>query len=296
MSKNFQSNMRKNKKAWMNSGLFDSWLRKLDKMGWQSRKIAMVVDNCPAHPIVTLENTELVFLPPNTTSMTQPMDGGVIQNLKLHYRHILESRRLAAAEMDTPFKWDFLDANLALKAAWAKVTPATIVNIYQSVGFVCLDVEDGDQVSDDEAPHEPAHEDPAHEAPHPIPNPRETNREFRNIWDRLTDILANVPPLDDYIDVDNNIECHEELTDAEIVASIKTSPEDPEEDPVEDESSVTDPPTLKQAFAAIDTIRRYNLANECSEEYGSYVDRYESYLMSQLQNRQKQTSITDFFK
>ncbi|XP_041460886.1 tigger transposable element-derived protein 4-like [Lytechinus variegatus] len=155
-----------NKKAWMNSSLFESWLRKLDKMGRQSRKIAMVVDNCPAHPNITLENIELVFLPPNTTSVTQPMDGGIIRNLKLHYRHILASRRLAAAEMNPPFKWDLLDAILALKAAWAKVTPATIANIYQSVGFVRLDVEDGDQVSDDEAPHERAHEDPAHEAPH----------------------------------------------------------------------------------------------------------------------------------
>ena len=40
-----------NKKAWMTSDLFVSWLRKLDKKYLlQGRSIAMIVDNCPAHP------------------------------------------------------------------------------------------------------------------------------------------------------------------------------------------------------------------------------------------------------
>jgi hypothetical protein len=41
----------------------------------------MIVDNCPAHPHVKgLKSMKLVFLPPNTTSVTQPMDQGVIRN------------------------------------------------------------------------------------------------------------------------------------------------------------------------------------------------------------------------
>jgi hypothetical protein len=50
----------------------------------------MIVDNCPAHPHVKgLKSMKLVFLPPNTTSVTQPMDQGVIRNLKLHYRKLV---------------------------------------------------------------------------------------------------------------------------------------------------------------------------------------------------------------
>ena len=40
-----------NKKACMTSQLFKKWLKKLDmQFSAQKRKIAMVVDNCPAHP------------------------------------------------------------------------------------------------------------------------------------------------------------------------------------------------------------------------------------------------------
>ena len=52
-----------NKKAWMTSDLFVSWLRKLDKKYLlQGRSIAMIVDNCPAHPdIDNLKAVKLVF-------------------------------------------------------------------------------------------------------------------------------------------------------------------------------------------------------------------------------------------
>jgi len=39
----------------------------------QSRKIALIIDNCPAHPAVNgLSNVQLIVLPPNTTSVSQP--------------------------------------------------------------------------------------------------------------------------------------------------------------------------------------------------------------------------------
>ena len=64
-----------NKKAWMTSEIFSDWLRKLDKkFTKKGRKVAMIVDNCPAHPQIRgLRSIELVFLPPNTTSKTQPV-------------------------------------------------------------------------------------------------------------------------------------------------------------------------------------------------------------------------------
>ncbi|XP_033124697.1 tigger transposable element-derived protein 4-like [Anneissia japonica] len=46
-----------NKKAWMTGVLFESWLNKLNsKRRLSGRKIAMVVDNCTAHPQVELTN------------------------------------------------------------------------------------------------------------------------------------------------------------------------------------------------------------------------------------------------
>ena len=76
------------KKSWMTGVLFEEWVRKLDSsFRAQSRKVALLIDNCPAHSdIKNLKNINLIFLPPNTTSVLQSMDQGVIRNLKTHYR------------------------------------------------------------------------------------------------------------------------------------------------------------------------------------------------------------------
>ena len=58
----------------------------------EGRKIALIVDNFPAHPnIDKLQAVGLNFLPLNTTSKTQPMDQGVIRSLKAHYQaHVVK--------------------------------------------------------------------------------------------------------------------------------------------------------------------------------------------------------------
>ena len=73
----------------MNSFFFDEWVNELDKMfEKENRKVILVVDNFPAHPIIEgLKAVELVFLPPNTTSKTQPMDQGVICSLEAKYHN-----------------------------------------------------------------------------------------------------------------------------------------------------------------------------------------------------------------
>ena len=53
----------------------------------EGRKVVLIVDNCPAHQHVEgLKAIHLMFLLPNTTSKTQPIDQGVIRSIKAHYR------------------------------------------------------------------------------------------------------------------------------------------------------------------------------------------------------------------
>ena len=55
-------------------------------------KILLLIDNAPAHPPELLQhpNVKVLFMPPNTTPVLQPMDQGVIKNFKSHYlRHTL---------------------------------------------------------------------------------------------------------------------------------------------------------------------------------------------------------------
>jgi hypothetical protein len=60
----------------MTSDLFEAKLTHWDReLRLQKRKITLLLDNCPAHPVLEkLKNIKLVFLPANTTSMLQPMD------------------------------------------------------------------------------------------------------------------------------------------------------------------------------------------------------------------------------
>ena len=93
-----------NKKAWMTSDLFVSWLRKLDKKYLlQGRSIAMIVDNCPAHPdIDNLKAVKLVILPPNTASILQPCDQGIINSFKRLYRKAVVQRYLVHIDTGSP--------------------------------------------------------------------------------------------------------------------------------------------------------------------------------------------------
>jgi len=52
----------------------------------------LILDNASVHGIASdleLKHLKIIFLPPNTTSMTQPMDAGIIQTIKLRYRKAL---------------------------------------------------------------------------------------------------------------------------------------------------------------------------------------------------------------
>ena len=74
-----------NKKAWMTTNVFLDYLEWLNSMVTeQKRRIALILDNAPCHPSIVLPNVELIFLPPNTTAKTQPLDAGIIRSLKLH--------------------------------------------------------------------------------------------------------------------------------------------------------------------------------------------------------------------
>ena len=76
-----------NSNAWMTSSLFEDYLKKWDtELLKKHKKVALVLDNCPAHPKLTLKNIELVFIPPNVTSLIQPLDQGIIKSFKTYYR------------------------------------------------------------------------------------------------------------------------------------------------------------------------------------------------------------------
>lgn len=64
-------------------------------------KMLLLIDNAPGHPIFSddiSENIKVVFMPPNTTSILQPMDQGVISNFKCYYLRRTFSQLLHASD------------------------------------------------------------------------------------------------------------------------------------------------------------------------------------------------------
>ena len=131
-----------NQKAWMTSTVFTEWLQYWNRqLSQQGRHIALVLDNAPCHPKISLSNIKLEFLPPNTTSHTQPLDQGIIANMKSHYRHLYTLGYLCPAmEAGKRPSYTLYDALQVIDQAWSMVTPRTITRCFRRAGFKHPDV------------------------------------------------------------------------------------------------------------------------------------------------------------
>ena len=135
---NLPCRYRAQKKSWMDSGLFAEWVREQDRrFEREGRSVALIIDNCPAHPkINNLKAINLVFLPPNTTSKTQPMDQGVIRATKAYYRADCVRRFIHAIENHKPLpSFSILDAMSILTDAWSRVSEETVRNCFRKAGI-----------------------------------------------------------------------------------------------------------------------------------------------------------------
>ena len=238
--------------------LLGDWMRQLDKkMTLKGRKILLIVDNCSVHPTIQMKSIELVFLPPNTISVTC----GIIRNFKVHYRYILSNGRLAASDEGTAFTWNILDAVIVAKTAWNHVTLNTIQNCHRKVGFRREDTEEQPEVKDDKV-----------------------WTSFRNIWGRLRDIYGNAVPkdLDDYIDADSVTETSVSLTDAEIVGHVKNPADDnnisDDKDNEDDRNDSANLVTVKDAYAAVRTLHMFGLKHGL-DDIEDWTDKIETVVM-----------------
>ncbi|XP_023237227.1 tigger transposable element-derived protein 4-like [Centruroides sculpturatus] len=126
-----------NSKSWMTSKIWEEILHKYDsQFVKQKRNVAFVVDNCPAHGYVEgLQAINVFFLPPNATSVVQPLNQGIIHSFKRHYRKKLILNLIHAVESEKSTDISLLDAIHYVKFAWENVTCLTIANCFKRAGF-----------------------------------------------------------------------------------------------------------------------------------------------------------------
>ncbi|XP_045541632.1 tigger transposable element-derived protein 4-like [Papilio machaon] len=273
-----------NRKAWMTSELFEKWLRDWDRdLVKKKKKILLLVDNCPAHPNVTnLKSITLAFLPPNTTSVLQPMDQGIIRSLKTNFRKNLVLKMincLDANEDNSSTKITVLDAILMVNDAWNKMSQSTIHNCFKHAGFI--ENHDGlpIQISDHEF-------DEGDDIP-------------LSLWSRNlhSDSLAAPEMWEDYVDIDSALLTSEEPTDENIVQNIcaKEQLESDGEEEVEEEPL----PTAEEALKAAELLSRFVHSNIENDNLAIAMSSIHNSIRDCLYNKmkkQKQTKITDYLR
>nr|XP_019543329.2 tigger transposable element-derived protein 1-like [Aedes albopictus] len=145
---NLPVHYRSNKKGWMTQDIFNDWVEncfapELESF-CRSRNIGfkalLLLDNAPSHP-TTFDhpNVKLLYLPPNTTSLIQPLDQGIIRNFKLlyikkSYRHILHtSERDNSSLIDSWKKFDLKNCFDCVQAAVSEIKPSTLQNCWKKI-------------------------------------------------------------------------------------------------------------------------------------------------------------------
>ena len=136
--KNWDSNIviwRKSTNAWITSEIFREWfydyfvptVTKYLKGKKLPVKAHLYIDNCPAHPD-SLSKGGIVckFLPPNTTSLIQPMDQGILRQMKSGYKKKLMSQLVGDDDQNIVQAWkeyNIRDALINLVEAWDNIKP-----------------------------------------------------------------------------------------------------------------------------------------------------------------------------
>lgn len=245
----------------------------------ENRHVLLLLDNCSAHQILRKPtNIDVQFLPPNTTAVLQPMDQGVIQNLKCHYRGHLIRRLIADLEAGsaTEYKINVKDAILLLTQSWKAVTQVTIRNCFVKAGFIKPSQNDACENSDSVI-------------------------SYQNIFDNLRNFMCVPTDINfvDYVDADMDVLPRAVLSDKEIVDSIVA--DSIEADVIDDNSDDEDEEVLPVAKSTAEALRMISqLRDFCMKRGASDSDlrctwELENLVSVDLRQNLRQPQITDFF-
>lgn len=268
-------------KSWMDSEIFTDWIKQLDrKFLAQNRKVAFIVDNCPAHPHVPgLTAIDLIYLPPNTTSVTQPMDQGVIRSLKAKYRAKVIRKYINAIDSNKELpNITILDAMIMLEQSWSTLPDTTIINCFKKAGISIQSQLSSTQDTDDP-------------------------------FVQLTEVLDELRALDPDLAPDGLTAETFIATDEEVATSIQSLPSDEEllhqftnddveiidDESDEMESTEKKQPSKKVLFEAIDLIENFALFqnDDIAKQLRKHTAQLNQLLTSS--SRKKQSTIPSYF-
>lgn len=132
------------KNGWMTSFIFSEWFHNSfvpQVKAYQSennleQKALLIIDNAPCHPTeLSHENYKCLFLPPNCTSLIQPMDQNAIRITKMSYKKSLLCHIIGGGEdYDKALKsFTLKDACIFLKHSWGNLREEVIKTCWSKI-------------------------------------------------------------------------------------------------------------------------------------------------------------------
>ena len=224
-----------------------------------------------------LRNICLKFLPLNTTALTQPMDMGIIRNLKLFHCQKLVSLTIEGVEnevfreattaTDVSSKVNVLQAIQFISDSWRSVTSRTIQNCFRHCGFV----KGGD-------------------------SQRLSTLEQDDEDDGLVTTLARAQNISEFVDIEGPCMADETLSGDYIVAEMIDERDGGtgDDDDDEEEQCQPEPVTLKTAIECLEKLRHFSIQEGNEDSPRQPLNLWADYLNNLTLRRSKQVTLDQF--
>ena len=206
------------KNAWMTGDIHHKIMTKFnDEMRKSNQHILYVCDNASSHQVREYSHIKFLMLPPNATSIMQPLDQGINLSTKRRYKKKLAERYLVCVENNKDANsllksLDIVVATNMIAASWRETSATIIQNYFCKAGFK----------------HHAVDPVPVTEDPLPRPSPE--------VWNRVQKWIGEVE-FDEYAASEVDGATEQPMSDQEIVHLVRTENDTQEEEEEEDDSS-----------------------------------------------------------
>ena len=265
------------KNAWMTGEIHHQIMSKFNnQMRMAGRHVLYVCDNASSHKIREYSHIKFLMLPPNATSIMQPLDQGIILSTKRRYKKKLAERYLVCVENDKDAhallkSLDIVAATNMIAGAWRETSSTIIQNCFRKAGFKHHEVDPATE------PEEP----PVAPAPH--------------VWNKIQKWLGNVQ-FDEFAASEPEAPTTQPMTDEDIINLVRTENDAPEEesDEEDDVPTVTAIKNSTEFLTMIDQqrafLKRYKMPTDIVEQLEAQV------IANQFSLCSKQKQMNDYFK
>ncbi|CAG8475425.1 7636_t:CDS:2 [Cetraspora pellucida] len=251
----------------------------------RGQRVLLLLDNCSSHDVsgVTFRFTDILFLPPNTTSRIQPMDAGIIINFKRNYRrfHVRWMlQRVEDGQRAEELKMNVLQAIHFIIQGWDEVKANAIQNCWYHTRIIAADN------NSDLSPLEDFHQ-----TTDPVLNEISDALEALNFPDSMN--------VEEFLAISEENVVYEVFSDDQVITELVETfrMNDPADADLEDADDSLEVPLVSanMAIVSLKTVLTFLLQQDDAETYINLVGRIEKFIKKMKVVHMRQSKIDQFF-